>query len=779
MKKLILIISCLVCAAPLQAAFQIYRTLTLTNAGNLTNGIQLTVSGSTRTGSNAANSAGVFTLTNRVDLQRTNLLTHFGLAPVSGVTITYGTGTNDLVFIGGTNATLAFSVFGNWASVSNYTSTIYSATAVITPYTAESTNFRNWQMSQLVDMFNQWVTNRFSNNAPAFAEFISTRLAVQNVTNVNSRLGTNTGARLMASRILNEVGTGPGTNYTNYGLIFLTGAGVPVAVLSAHPSIGYPVLTDATNGSAFYSNSFSALVPSALLNFGSAREIFPAKIVYGDPGDPWPSNHWATANLFTNENNKWFGGMISNVVMVGGNSFTETTYFDSDIIVLDGVLTPGLISTDGGNLFNTYSLDEGKNSETIARFGDFASGQFSFDGTNLFFKIGGALTNPQMHGLTFSGFATNNGTNTGGRFRNVDVEAKSLTATQAVIHSLAASNNTLSVGTAEKFVLTKTRHDDFNTNNGALIHVSESISTLASGPNPLARSAKNLVRLTGLASGVYIDIVTNALGPIPDDWFLLVNEGAYEVILRHNSNAAGGPEDCRFKMADGLPLALPVGAVALVQYEGGVVNRWRPWVIGGLSLTATATNVVLTDAGTTNTTTFSLFTTNALTGLPQLKTISGGHGIVITNETGNTNLKVAVDAAVFSSPADRQFGSLQLTNLFAATNLLVATNDVALSNLTVNFNGPRTFLLTLTNNVVITNFTGLADGTRKTVELEIAPALVNRTNLLPVFSAASSGGYWRTNAQNTIWQTWTSGVRYTLVFDAFGTNVLVSTLAWR
>jgi hypothetical protein len=537
---------------------------------------------------------------------------------VSGVTVAYGTNTNTLVFVGGTNATIPVSVFGNWASVSSVTSSIYSASTLVTPYGTESTNFRNWQMSQLVEMFNQWVTNKFSNNAPAFVDFITTKTNAQSATNKSFYLGSGNFSYLKGAITNGSVGIS-GTNSADNAVFNADGeryqfSSAPIYINSNTIAR----LADLTNGGFQFSPHFK-------------------------------TNAATTPRTIS----------LADVFEFSGTSFT----FSSDVFFDNGFMTEGFLSLDETEFYTTYSLAEGKDSSTVLRPMDFSSTFFDWDGTNIYIPNGVTFPSPVLSAAQLTGHTTHSGTNTGGRFKNADVEAKTLIATNADIHNLRATNNALSGGTAEKITHTLTRFDGFNTNSGALIHQSVTISTLASGANLLTRPTNNLVRISSVNLGIVISAITNYAGPLADDWFDVINEGTYSVDIAHEANTTTAPEDCRIKTTDGATLTMPVNGRVHFEREGGTVNRWRVWPIGSLS--ATATNVVLLDASPTNSARISLLSTNNASGLPQVKTISAGFGVVLTNRTGGTNVDVAVDSAVFSSPVDRQYGSPTLTNLSA------------------------------------------------------------------------------------------------------------------
>ncbi len=169
------------------AAFQHYKSVIITNAGNLTNGI------------NVANSATVFQLTNRSDFQRTNLVGHYTLAPLVNIQVGYGSATNEVLFIGGTNLVVDLSVFGNWGYVSNYTSTVYSATSLIVPFpTAWSNGLREWMMTHHATNLDYATLPLNPSNVFA-SKLISAGNIPQNATNKSIFGGTNAPSWLAAT----------------------------------------------------------------------------------------------------------------------------------------------------------------------------------------------------------------------------------------------------------------------------------------------------------------------------------------------------------------------------------------------------------------------------------------------------------------------------------------------------------------------------------------------------------------------------------------------------
>jgi len=122
-----------------------------------------------------------------------------------------------------------------------------------------------------------------------------------------------------------------------------------------------------------------------------------------------------------------------------------------------------------------------------------------------------------------------------------------------------------------------------------------------------------------------------------------------------------------------------------------------------------------------------------------------------------------------------------LTNFVGnSTNLittLMATNNGASSNVTVNFAGQRRIEIFLTNNITITNFAGLLAGTFSDVAIHLIPQLIPRGIGVPTLGAPSFGTYVHTNQNSPIWPTATNEL--VLSISTRGTNQYWSMSEWR
>lgn len=139
---------------------------------------------------------------------------------------------------------------------------------------------------------------------------------------------------------------------------------------------------------------------------------------------------------------------------------------------------------------------------------------------------------------------------------------------------------------------------------------------------------------------------------------------------------------------------------------------------------------------------------------------------IVTNSTG------FIPAAADISSLTNFVGNS--TNLITT---LMATNNGASSNVTVNFSGQRRIEIYLTNNITLTNFSGLIAGTFSDVAIHLIPQLINRGIGVPTLGAPSFGTYVHTNLNSPIWPTVTNEV--VLSISTRGTNQYWSMSEWR
>lgn len=536
---LILLVTLCLGGSSFGAGFRIYQTITLTNSANLTNGIQFTLNGDVRTGEDIVTNASTqFARSNRVDYAMTNLYAHLAAHPFAGVTFGASTATNNIVLIGNTNVVMAGSFFGAWGNVTNVTNAVYGASPVVVPFGGESNAYKNFLMSALLTEFQSWVTNKFSNNAPAFVDFLTTRTNAQAFTNKSFFGGTN------ASNVLVQTRVASGTIAS--GLTFDVGA--------------------------------TLMGDSLTINSDSELYFF----------NPAPLNDTpktvARLNDITNRTYQ-FGAQFSINSGTTPRTINLTNVLELDWLDIPSgdLYTPVVGSEDGTEVYATFSLAEGKDSTTIVRFGDF-SAQFQFDGTNISLVL---ITNtPRMR---FSGPVT----------YDVGTYA-SLTG--------AGSNNVVQLAT--------------------------NAWTLLSG-NVSACNVNSLRFADGLpAGGRRAGIINGSLFPI--------------TLIDSSSDGFETQDTNRMLLGNSGNIVLLPRTAAEFIYDTSS-SRWQ--AISPTPLFATATNVVLStvneSAGGTNATHFPIDQTNTTAGVLQLRSLSPGANVTITDQ--NTNLQITASFTVWSN----------------------------------------------------------------------------------------------------------------------------------
>jgi hypothetical protein len=700
MKKLFFISAlCFLFSAAAQADFRIYRTLQLTNAANLTNGSAFTLGSDTRTGTNGVLASTLFyQLTNRVDKMRTNLYNAIAANPFSGITTIIDlTGTNSLTFIGGTNVNFSLSVYGSWANISNYTSTVFSSAALITPYTIQSNVFREWQMSQLADMLN-WATNQFSNTITVLSRFLSTRTNGQHGTNIYFELG-NWGGALSNAQL-------SGALFTN-GTLYLTSAPTVKTIVALTTNTTF-INSNAGGQGFFFPDQNTSKDPDT----GYANNIIAA---VGDIYDTYPG---------FNEEQLSFDFFADAIVTILGNAkLTNSQFFGPTNTVrgnLQFAVGSALQSADTLENWNYKSLAEVKDSSTALRPNDFPASQYSFNGTNLTIKSGANLTN-----VVFWGPITVNGVFNGGLYSNITFNAGSgivgnLIATNANIYVLLSTNFTLSNGSMTLGNLYATALRGPTTNFGAMAFVPAYVTTMSAGANSITRLTNNLIFFSGSASASFDSITTNLGG---GDFFFGWNRSGGSIAIKHESTATAEGlvnPGTRINTPDGTTVNWPNNTLALFWHEAGSVNRWLPTVFANTN--ALATNVVLQSVGNTNATRIGLESTNTSGGVLQLKTLSAGNSITLTNEgtnvvvafsgtTGeaNVNGEVSVTNAARFGLVNGKSGVTNLTRSISPGYGLSGTNEGTNIVLAINpaVVASQSDLTTLSNNLAdVANWPG-------------------------------------------------------------------------
>jgi hypothetical protein len=595
MKKIALLLTCVLLALPASAAFRVYSTLSLTNAANLTNGVQTTVQGSTRTGTNGVPSSTQFALTNRVDLQRTNLYAAFANNPVSGITVNYGTGTNDLVFIGGTNVSVTVSAFGSWASVSNYTSTVFSAAAYITPYVLQSNVYRIWEQNNVVTNL-AYANVAIDSTIPAFANFLNLTTNQQAAANKYFTGGN------WAGGVSNAWLSPGGTLWLTSGIVRVTST------------------TQLTNPATAQGWEFNTNTPRSVVRYHDATNIATAVIApiaselqngfylwsyqanYLNETDFYLSDSSDLEHFHININDGFDGATNPDLFSRIGAAETLT----SKVLVAPLLLSPEISNatfTAGLNLNSVnvtgapVLLSEWENMRLLN----------NTQRITLLPSIGSKellLFQPTRGGFTPTSILTIGHTApgaTGGRFWDFGLFSENLneyTVGDQTIARLGDLNNNSDI------VATRPTFKGYSTNAGSIIHKS-AIVALGSGANLVTRSTNNLIWFTG--TNATINAITNAGGVVGDDWFRGVNKSGGNMDIAHLSSATTAPANCQILTPGGVTLTIPNNADFLFTYDA-VSGYWRVTSssfssVSALTLTGSTNQIIFGSTNTSPTTT--------------------------------------------------------------------------------------------------------------------------------------------------------------------------------
>lgn len=219
----------ILCGMPAEAATRIEAWITITNLPN-GNTNQLTWNASSnRVWTNLIfNASTQIQTTNNIQNSRTNLKVQLDTYKFrSWHVIQYGTNTNDVIILAGTNEPIAIAIAGLWASVRYVTNTVYISDFVLAPpNTLQSNSFLTWQWSAVATNLERGtqalggVSIAFTNFPHSFRPFNPpmTNMSVFGGTNrPNDFLGTNGGLRNMwSSNMLATNLTGTSLDFTNF-----------------------------------------------------------------------------------------------------------------------------------------------------------------------------------------------------------------------------------------------------------------------------------------------------------------------------------------------------------------------------------------------------------------------------------------------------------------------------------------------------------------------------------------------------------------------------------
>lgn len=279
-KRLLMV--CMLAAMGLQgASTQPTATVTLTNLANIVNGATIDVNSDVRTWTNgtAGGLSKWILITNTLALNTTNALVHFQrYAPGGPVSArTNGASATSFKLVGQPGQSLTVTLSGSgataWGSVSYVTNQWTNSFPLNLPFTSETPGRRTNAASDVVDIVNVYATNRLGTNTTAMGNFTDL-LSGQVLSNKTVRAGKVEDAALTNNLVhTSKHHYNPGI-YTNWGLIFY----------NSSTNWGASILSDV---------DISADPDDAhVLNFKSARTIFPNRVAYGSTY----SNYWTTTN---------------------------------------------------------------------------------------------------------------------------------------------------------------------------------------------------------------------------------------------------------------------------------------------------------------------------------------------------------------------------------------------------------------------------------------------------------------------------------------------------
>lgn len=465
MKQLLALLFALLLTAGSAAAAGVrhYVTLTFTNNANLTNGIQLTVNGDVRTGEDIVTNAPTqFARSNRVDYLRTNLFTTLSLYPFTGMSVTYGSNTNQLVLIGNTNVVITASFFGSWGSVSAQTNPVYGASPVVSPFTTESNSFRQFIMSSLVtDLTN--ATSSIPATATAVGNLLNTATNAQNVTNKNFFGGVH-------GSLTKPVYSG-GIIFSNSGLGFVVGSTQFFEVTISADNKLYQFAgptTENTNVIATFLDVTNRTFQFNTNQFHTSTATAPK-----------------TVTLQTN-------ALIYSPVLIGSNYVSGDIWLDGDFYV-----GGSFWSADVDEEWNFFSNAEGKTSGTVLRFIDFTPAQFGFDADGKVSLTNGLLiTNTVLRNPTLVGHTTNSGTNLNARLINANIEAATFTATNIVGANAVSGRFLWAAGTVSSLVNGNNAGIALGTNQAVELSGATTIAQIA-GFAATSDGDERLIRFSG------------------------------------------------------------------------------------------------------------------------------------------------------------------------------------------------------------------------------------------------------------------------------------------
>jgi hypothetical protein len=563
-----------------------------------------------QTAASITNAQRQIATTNTLQAAATNLFQHlslYGFTNVNGVKLgTNNTAlpTNTVVLEMAVDQFVTLTTLSNWATITYSTNSGAAMVAVRVPHTSEAGLVQTQIVTGLINaLADSRATNKITNTSPAFSEFITTRTNVQSVTNLNTRGGTNFNGYLSgASGQLSNVGV-VNLVATNFSA---PGAGASsLAIGNGASAIGASAISIGDNAAATNANSIAIGVDTiAEGEFSTAVGSAASATAFGATafGDSAVASAVGAAAFGASA-----GAAHSNAVAVG--ALAQTT--------------------------QTNQIRLGTAAETVS-----IPGSFDLLGTGTVARL--VVTNLDVQAGTLT---------------NVGIAASGLTATQAIIVTLNATNGTLT--NLKLHTVENTQHF---TNSGAVLHRERTVSSLAAGNNIIDRGTNNFVFFSATAGAATVNAITNGFGD--GDWIDAVNGTGYALTVANQSGFSTIPQNRILTVNGASNVTVFPGGLMRFRYSA---NDARWLLVYPEVFSAVATNAIASVNGAGSNTfliapVFATSATSTNTTNAWVWTASGtnGAGAWAPAPSGATNFVLALNGAG--------------TNL-AATYFTGATND--------------------------------------------------------------------------------------------------------
>lgn len=371
MKKLFTLLF-LVFGLSAQAATLFDATLTVTNAP-VTNGMSVTVSGSTRTFTNNVTAASSQIVTNNsIGGIATNIFNHFAAYGISGITVTFPA-TNQVRF----SATNSFSVslVGNYGSVTNTTNSGASMTGVRVPMSAEASAVRTNVATQIVSGIGSYSQVALDQNSAAASELLG-KTNTQTATGVKTFSGANT--------------------YSNSNQRFVGGVVTNVSLYATNGTLSGVQITGSTNTLSTLTNV--SIINSSISGTVTATNSFQLN-VYDEPND--------ATNIFdfTVSDESGSSNTPIRLLNLNTNQFgTEPTFITTSraVWIRDGASVTNLTGSSSNFVHkgtNQYTGDIAFSRYDITSLANGNNAAVN-PGTNVYLKVSGPTTNFTINGIS-------------------------------------------------------------------------------------------------------------------------------------------------------------------------------------------------------------------------------------------------------------------------------------------------------------------------------------------------------------------------------------------